>query len=149
MLNTGPEPDVQTLSRWEESLHKKQAPRAVAKTGHISDLFDKQILEELESQFTGPLGPSSLTEVEFKTLMRAYLPSNLADNIYRSIDVNDVGCVSYSDFTYYLIASEEGSSFSSRTYASRLMLDTQQEEKSFGMHHRVSVCTYQCIYVYK
>lgn len=117
-------------SNLEDSLiDKQQIKKDIKKDGEISDLFDKKVLLQFEHEFaTSDTGNNSLSEAQFKELVSAYIPSALADNMYRSIDVNDVGCVNYSDFTNYLISAEAGSTFSSKTYASRLMLRDQQSD---------------------
>jgi WD40 repeat protein len=62
------------------------------------------------------------------------------DSVYRSIDVNDVGFVNYSDFTNYLIASEAGLSFSSKIYISRLTPFIQQDDdSSVSVIHRDAI----------
>ncbi len=116
-------------------------------SGGISDLFDVKILSHLEQVFSqSESGINALTTREFRELLSAYIPLHLVDNIYRSIDVNDVGYINYSDFTNYLIASEEGSSFTSKTYISRLVMNLEQEEENLVTHKDMIECM---IYVKK
>ena len=98
-------------------------------TGQISDLFDRNILSQLEYEFSNSLTvKNSLSTEDFRELLSKYIPLHLVDNIYRSIDVNDTGYINYSDFTNYLISSEDGSTFSSKTYSSRLVQHIQQQD---------------------
>lgn len=110
-------------------------------SGGISDLFDKNVLTYLEKVFSESESQhNALTTQEFRQLLVKYIPLNLVDNIYRSIDVNDVGYINYSDFTNYLIASEEGSAFSSKTYVSRLVMHFEQEEENMVTHRDMIDC---------
>ncbi len=123
-----------------ESLEKSlvtstDAKKDVQSTGIISDLFDKEILTYLEEVFsTSETGNSSLSAHEFKGLISKYIPLGLVENIYRAIDVNDIGYVNYSDFTNYLISAEAGSTFSSKTYTTRLVLFNQQDDNINVIH---------------
>ena len=123
------------VMEWEETLRKPAEQRDVQRAGMISDLFDRDILSNLEKAFSSSdSGNNSLTAMEFRNLMSEYIPESLIETIYRAIDVNDAGYLNYSDFTNYLIAAEAGSRFSSQTYASRLVLAVQQEADSSVMH---------------
>lgn len=129
------------MERTERNTPQKQG------TGGISDLFDKNILAHLELVFAqNESGNNTLTTEEFRHLVVRYIPLSLVDSIYRSIDVNDVGYINYSDFTNYLIASEEGSAFSSKTYVSRLVMNLEQEEENLVTHRDMIDCM---IYVKK
>lgn len=133
--------DLEMMEKWEEGLHKGSLRREVHNNGLISDLFDKQILTYLEKVFAqSESGNQALTTTEFRDLMARFIPLNLVDSIYRSIDVNDVGYIKYSDFTNYLIASEEGSAFSSKTYATRLVLNFTQEDDNTTVHKDMIDC---------
>ncbi len=125
------------LEKLENSVTPKlNVKKEVQSGGIISDLFDKDILAFLESVFsTSESGFNSLTAQEFKDLIIKYIPLSLVENIYRAIDVNDLGYVYYSDFTNYLISSEAGTSFSSKTYTTRIVMVAQQEE-NMGIMHR-------------
>ncbi len=86
------------LEQLEKSvIVKVEVKKNVQNTGIISDLFDKKILTHLESIFSSSeSGDNSLSALDFKNLMATYIPTSLFDTIYREIDVNDVGYVSYS-----------------------------------------------------
>lgn len=115
--------------------------KEVLATGLISDLFDKTILETLEHYFeSSTFRHNSLPAEEFKELISHYIPRPLVESVYRSIDVNDVGYVNYSDFTNYLIASEAGSSFSAKIYISRLVPFLQQEDDASIIHRDAIDC---------
>ena len=104
--------------------------------GLISDLFDKDVLTHFENIFTtSKHGNNSLTTAEFKSLISEYIPLKLVETICGAIDVNDTGYVNYSAFTNYLIAAEAGSSFSARTYITRLVKSGEQSEQP-GILHR-------------
>lgn len=104
-------------------------------------MFDKNILARLELAFLqSETGNNTLMTQEFRELMVRYIPLNLVDSIYRSIDVNDVGYINYSDFTNYLIASEEGSTFSSKSFVSRLVMNLEQEEEGLVTHRDMIDC---------
>lgn len=104
----------------------------------ISDLLDQQLLSYIEQVFAeSKSGDWSLRADEFRQfLSRLSLPSSLIESVYRAIDTNDVGVVTYSDFTSYLIASEAGSSFSEKTFISRLVLLGTQDMPSVQYVHR-------------
>jgi WD40 repeat protein len=120
----------------ENSLHDHtQQKKEMLNTGLVSDLFDRNILETLKSYFEqSSFRHNSLPAEQFKALISQYIPRPIVDSVYRSIDVNDVGYVNYSDFTNYLIASEAGSSFSAKIYISRLVPMLQQEDDASIMH---------------
>ena len=122
---------------------RKTAPA----NAQLSDLFDRGILFELEQEFSYSSSiPNSLSTQEFRILLSKYIPLKLVDDMYRSIDVNDVGYINYADFTNYLITSEEGSSFSSKTYTSKLVLNAPQQEDAEWSHKDMIDCM---IYVKK
>ena len=131
------------LENLENSLNtsKFSAKKEVQSNGIVSDLFDKKILANLELVFsTSESGNNSLTSAEFKKLIAQYIPISLVENIYRAIDVNDIGHVNYSDFTNYLISSEAGSSFSSKAYTTRIVMTAQQEDNMAHTHRDFIDC---------
>jgi hypothetical protein len=130
------------LEKIEESLQDKSSNRKeVYSNGLISDLFDKNILATLEQIFEeSTFRHNSLPANEFKRVISAYIPQALVDSVYRSIDVNDVGYVNYSDFTNYLIASEAGSSFSAKMYISRLVPYFHQDDDASIIHRDAIDC---------
>eukprot|EP01033_Poteriospumella_lacustris_P012679 gene12679-9071_t len=133
----------QLIAGLEQSLQAQSKSRKeVAKTGVISDLFDKTILSQLEVAFANSkTGYYSLRAEEFRALIAEYIPVALVESVYRAIDVNDVGRVNYADFTNYLIASEAGSSFSARTVIAKLsFLHAQEEDSSLGIHRDAIDC---------
>jgi WD40 repeat protein len=135
--------DDDVIDQWEDSLRHKNAPKLgtdrASSSGLVSDLFDREILSHLEDVFANSTsGNNALLANEFRSLIARYIPYHLVESIYRSIDVNDVGYINYSDFTNYLIASEASSTFSSRAYMSRLVMNMQQEEET-GVTHKDSI----------
>jgi WD40 repeat protein len=125
------------LSLLENSQQKKE----LLNTGLVSDLLDKNILETLKRHFEeSSFRHNSLRAEQFKNLLAQYVPRPIVDSVYRSIDVNDVGYVNYSDFTNYLIASEAGSSFSAKIYISRLVPLLQQEDDASIIHRDAIDC---------
>lgn len=129
------------IQRLEDSLKDAVVLKKDVKTGHISDLFDRHILAQLESVFSNSTsGYHSLTAREFRDLISAYIPLSLVENVYRAIDVNDLGHIKYSDFTNYLIASEAGSSFSARTFISKLSYTFAQDDDSSIVHRDMIDC---------
>lgn len=134
------------LDQWGSNLRIPSRRRG-ERTGQLSDLFDHEVLAELEYEFSNSSTVlNSLSTQEFRLLLSKYIPLSLVDDMYRSIDVNDVGYINYSDFTNYLIASEEGTAYSSRTYATRLVLSVEQEENATWRHKDMIECM---IYVKK
>jgi hypothetical protein len=110
-------------------------------TGEVSDLFDSQILAQLEDLFmNSKSGYQSLTAKEFRDVISQYIPLPLVENVYRAIDVNDLGFVRYSDFTNYLIASEAGSSFSARNFMAKLSFLHTQEDDGTQIHRDMVDC---------
>lgn len=131
------------LQRLESSVNtaKSGSKKEIQSSGIISDLFDKKILSHLEHIFsTSESGDNSLGAAQFKALIAQYIPLSLVENIYRAIDVNDVGRVNYSDFTNYLISSEAGSSFSSKAYTTRIVVAVQQEDTQAAAHRDFIDC---------
>lgn len=128
---------VNVVERIELSLHDQNNNRKEKfSNGLISDLFDKYILARLEKMFAeSTFRPYTLPAEQFRAVISAYIPLPLVESVYRSIDVNDVGYVDFSDFTNYLIASENNSAFSAKTYISRLIPYLQQEDE-IGVVHR-------------
>lgn len=125
------------LSLIGQSNNRKE----IFNNGLVSDLFDKYILARLEKIFSeSTFRPYTLPAEQFRAVIAAYIPLALVESVYRSIDVNDVGYVDFSDFTNYLIASENNSVFSAKTYISRLVPYMQQEDIS-GIVHRDCVDT--------
>jgi len=120
------------LSLQDQNNQRKE----IFSNGLVSDLFDKNILARLERIFSeSSFRPYTLPAEQFRAVIAAYIPLALVENVYRSIDVNDVGYVDFSDFTNYLIASENNSAFSAKTYISRLVPYLQQED-DVGVVHR-------------
>ena len=118
-----------------EQRFTKQSKQKIKRNGIVSDLFDKEILSSLEIIFNnGRIGHQTLTILEFKQAIIQYIPENLVENICRSIDVNDTGFVNYSDFVNYMITSEQGTSFSNRTNASKFFLQCQQDQDTSVIH---------------
>eukprot|EP01039_Chlorochromonas_danica_P001258 gene1258-1371_t len=109
-------------------------------TGAVSDLFDQNVLTHIENCFAhSTLGHYILSAEHFITLITQYIPYHLVDNIYRSIDVNDVGYVRYADFTNYLIASEAGFSFTTKNFIAKLVLSFTQDDHLLGINHRDAI----------
>jgi hypothetical protein len=130
-------PDWNAVRKAPASRRRKE----LRTTGQLSDLFDRHVLAELEVEFANsPTVYNSLSTTEFREVMSKYIPLHLVDDIYRSIDVNDIGFINYSDFTNYLISAEEGSSFSSKTYATRLVVSMEQEEDDRWTHKDMIDC---------
>jgi WD40 repeat protein len=129
------------LDKYGSSFRSPARKGTRARTGQLSDLFDKEVLAELEYEFANSSTvQNSLSTQEFRALLSKYIPLNLVDDMYRSIDVNDMGYITYSDFTNYLITSEEGSAFSSSAYAMRLVQSTEQGEHSNWSHRDMIDC---------
>jgi hypothetical protein len=110
-------------------------------SGDISDLFDQTVLTRLETIFAeSTFGHFTLPASQFCNIISKYISPSLVENIYRSIDVNDVGYVEYSAFTNFLIASEAGSSFSARNFLARLTPYFSQENESPFLHRDAIDC---------
>jgi hypothetical protein len=114
---------------------KNARKREIRGSGLLSDLFDQKILSHFEGLFNESDRNGSLACSDFKNMIRPYIADHVVDNIYRAIDVNDTGYVTYSEFTNFLIAAEAGSSHSAKNSGSRLVMTAQQEEGSSANHH--------------
>lgn len=126
-----------TISRLEKRVvEKKKGQVDTLRYGLVSDLFDKEILTELEKKFKdSSFGYNILRADEFKSIIKDYIPPDLVENIYLSIDVNDVGYIKFSEFTNFLIASESGTSFSAKSYISRLVYSHTQSAENYQENH--------------
>lgn len=133
--------DISLVVDTLEQRFIKQSKSKIKKNGIISDLFDKEILSSLEIIFSnGKIGNQTLSIIEFKEAIVQYIPVHLVENICRSIDVNDSGFVNYPDFINYLITSEQGTSFSNRTNASKFVLRSQQDQDTSVIHRDFIDC---------
>lgn len=136
------EADLDWASRLEKSLAGKTAQKKeVRRTGLLSDLFDEKLLTLFEATFANSeTGNGTLAAAEFKSMLARYIPLKLVANIYRAIDVNDVGFINYAEFTNYLIALEAGSASNDKTSSTRLALVAQQDETSPVTHRDFVDC---------
>jgi Ca2+-binding EF-hand superfamily protein len=81
------------------------------------DLFKIEVILKYRRLFQSKqkAGIGCITEKEFKNLLCCYTSNQyVIDDIYRKIDINCDGCISFSSFTNFLITSDSSKKDSSK-----------------------------------
>lgn len=127
------------VNKIEKGLSDKvKQKKETQQINYLATLFDQNVLSNIENLFQASSdGRCVLKGETFKSILSQYIPPNHVENVYKAIDVNDLGFVTYSEFTNFLIASEAGFSFSSKVYNNRLIPIYAQEDDSNS--HRDSI----------
>eukprot|EP01035_Chromulina_nebulosa_P023791 gene23791-30858_t len=117
-------------------------------------LCDPKVILELENQFAassensgGRLSCSQLVE-----FLAPYVSSSQVEAMFRSMDINDIGSVSYADFTNFLITMETSTDMSRGNISKLLPAKTQapmriENDNDTEYYHRDNI---DClVYVHK